>query len=82
MKIFFLLAALIVSLSSCKHDVQNNNDPNLSPLDKLKAGNERFVKGFPVHPNEMQQRMRELKDGQHPFAVIMSCSDSRVSPEY
>ena len=52
-----------------------------SPLDILRAGNERFVSGHPVHPDETLERIRELKKGQHPFAVIVSCSDSRVPPE-
>lgn len=51
------------------------------PLDILRAGNERFVSGHPVHPDETLERIRELKKGQHPFAVVVSCSDSRVPPE-
>jgi carbonic anhydrase len=51
------------------------------PLDRLQAGNERFVSGHPIHPDETLERIRELKKGQHPFAVVVSCSDSRVPPE-
>lgn len=54
---------------------------DLSPLQKLEEGNKRFVAGKPVHPHETLQRIRELKKGQHPFAVIVSCSDSRVPAE-
>ena len=52
-----------------------------SPLDKLKSGNEKFVSGHPVHPHETQNRIRELKAGQKPFVVLVSCSDSRIPPE-
>jgi carbonic anhydrase len=50
-------------------------------LEKLIAGNKRFMAGHPVHPDETLQRIRDLKKGQHPFAIVMSCSDSRVPPE-
>jgi Carbonic anhydrase len=39
------------------------------------------MEGHPVHPDQTLERIRELKKGQHPFAVIVSCSDSRVPPE-
>lgn len=72
---FYLL--LIGIFSSCNQ----NENPNLSPLQKLEQGNERFSSGQPMHPNETLKRIRELKKGQHPFAVIVSCSDSRVPTE-
>jgi carbonic anhydrase len=45
------------------------------------AGNERFASGAPLHPDETLERIRALEKGQHPFAVVVSCSDSRVPPE-
>jgi len=53
----------------------------LAPLDKLKTGNEKFVSGHPAHPHETLNRINELKKGQNPFAVVVSCSDSRLPPE-
>jgi carbonic anhydrase len=44
-------------------------------------GNQRFVNGWPDRPNQSAYRRREVVGGQHPFAVILSCSDSRVPPE-
>lgn len=44
-------------------------------------GNKRFMAGHPVHPDETLERIRELKKGQNPFAIIIGCSDSRVPPE-
>lgn len=66
---------------SCRQKKEENQDTTLTPLDKLKAGNEKFVGGYPIHPHETLNRIRELKKGQHPFAVIVSCSDSRIPPE-
>lgn len=81
MKRNLYLVILISSLFSCQHKTQNENDKNLQPLEKLQAGNKRFVKGHPIHPDETLERLRELKKGQNPFAVVVSCSDSRVPPE-
>jgi carbonic anhydrase len=51
-------------------------------LTQLQRGNERFVAGWPDHPNQSARRRREVSDsGQQPFAIILSCSDSRVPPE-
>lgn len=50
-------------------------------LQKLKDGNYRFSKYQMKHPNIQKSRRMKLIKGQHPFVVIVSCSDSRVSPE-
>lgn len=49
-------------------------------LDLLKEGNKRFVSNLKVNRNLLQQA-NETSDGQHPFAVILSCIDSRTSVE-
>ncbi|MCX7095715.1 MAG: carbonic anhydrase family protein [Methylobacter sp.] len=49
-------------------------------LDLLKEGNKRFVNNLKVNRNLLQQA-NETSDGQHPFAVILSCIDSRTSVE-
>jgi carbonic anhydrase len=50
-------------------------------LAKLKEGNERYVSGIRQNYSIIERR-KELVEGQHPFATILSCSDSRVVPEY
>ena len=50
-------------------------------LAKLKAGNQRFVQMKQQHPDESLERRKEMREGQHPFAAILSCSDSRVPLE-
>lgn len=46
----------------------------------LREGNARFVEGYLSEKNLLQAR-HDLISGQHPIAVIISCSDSRVPPE-
>lgn len=73
-----LLYLLFISVfSACNH----TENTNLSPLQKLEDGNKRFASGKPMHPDETLERIRELKKGQHPFAIVVSCSDSRVPAE-
>lgn len=47
----------------------------------LTEGNARFAAGKPLHPRQGEARRAEVAPGQHPFAIIISCSDSRVPPE-
>ena len=46
----------------------------------LTEGNKRFMNNLKVNRNLLQQA-NETSDGQHPFAVILSCIDSRTSAE-
>ena len=46
----------------------------------LKEGNERFVSNLKFNRNLLQQ-VNETSDGQWPFAVVLSCIDSRTSAE-
>src|SRR5207237_5372942 len=50
-------------------------------LSRLVAGNQRFVAHKPTHPHEDLARRHDLAGSQHPFAVVLSCSDSRLPPE-
>lgn len=50
-------------------------------LSRLKEGNSRFVAGKSSAKNLVAQR-QSLVSGQQPFAIILTCSDSRVSPEH
>lgn len=49
-------------------------------LDLLKEGNHRFMSNLQSNRNLLEQA-NETSDGQHPFAVILSCIDSRTSAE-
>ena len=49
-------------------------------IDFLKEGNKRFVNNLKANRDLLKQA-NETKDGQWPFAVILSCIDSRTSAE-
>jgi carbonic anhydrase len=58
--------------------------PIVSPhqaLERLKAGNERFANGNSRHADESLALRHRLESGQHPFATVLGCSDSRVPVE-
>jgi len=58
--------------------------PGLSPvaaLQRLKDGNARYAAGRAQHPDQDTGRRASLVGGQHPFATILACADSRVGPE-
>jgi len=50
-------------------------------LARLLAGNLRYAEDHTLSINESSQRRVEVAQGQHPFATIFSCVDSRVPPE-
>ncbi|MET8355384.1 carbonic anhydrase [Micromonospora sp. NPDC005171] len=56
------------------------SEPTLAYAE-LVAGNRRFVGGTPRHPNQDAGHRAAVADGQHPFAVIVGCSDSRLAAE-
>src|SRR5262245_19701605 len=50
-------------------------------LERLRAGNERFVSGQGSGGGFSRERLLELSKGQEHFAMILGCSDSRVPAE-
>lgn len=66
-------------MKTLTREMQNAITPAMA-LNLLKDGNKRFVNNLKVNRNLLQQA-NETSDGQHPFAVILSCIDSRTSAE-
>ena len=65
-------------------DPAHSDQPSVAPaeaISKLKEGNGRYTSGNLQHPGQTSERRAELAKTQHPFATILSCSDSRVPPE-
>lgn len=51
-------------------------------LARLRDGNERYLASARcIGDTSRTQREKTLSEGQHPYAVIVTCSDSRVIPE-
>lgn len=50
-------------------------------LQELVAGNRRYAAGQAKNPNQTPEVRQQLVAGQQPMAVIITCADSRVSPE-
>ncbi len=55
--------------------------PVRGALGELVNGNRRYASGKPEHERQTKERRSELANAQHPFAVVVGCSDSRVPPE-
>ena len=65
-------------------DPAHPEQPTVAPAEaiaKLKESNARYTSGNLQHPGQTTERRAELTKSQHPFAIILSCSDSRVPPE-
>ncbi|MFF8263650.1 carbonic anhydrase [Streptomyces virginiae] len=61
-----------------------STEPVITPdqaLRRLAAGNHRWRTQRQEHPHESAPLRRRLVRGQHPFAVVLGCVDSRVPPE-
>lgn len=58
----------------------SSTDPE-SALSKLKEGNARFASASTSSGKPTAARRAETAEGQHPFAIIVACADSRVGPE-
>src|SRR5262245_62129906 len=50
-------------------------------LNRLKAGNERFAQSKVSAGQPVSERRAATAQVQHPFAIIVGCADSRVSPD-
>lgn len=50
-------------------------------LEVLRMGNERYLSGK-THKHDFHADRAELTQSQHPIAAVLSCSDSRVVPQF
>ncbi|MBP7471228.1 MAG: hypothetical protein KA782_09135 [Flavobacterium sp.] len=78
-----VLALLLATIVSCKKETTPEvvTDKNETPIEKLISGNKRFIDEKTIHPHQNKKTVLANQDAQHPFAVVLTCSDSRVSPE-
>lgn len=75
-----LMASMLGNTGACFAHGSNNLSAD-EAMKKLIEGNARFVTLKEQHPDDTKERRQEMLKGQHPFVVILSCSDSRVPPE-
>lgn len=91
-KLWLLISILVIStmmLTACSlpfsGSVYERNTEELSIEEAvllLKEGNERFISGKVLNDDLTVKKRETLTvEGQHPFAVVLTCSDSRVPPE-
>jgi carbonic anhydrase len=75
---------IAVQLAGCSFDASSDL-PEPHTLEdaesRLAKGNERFAGFHAIHPDQGADRLHRIAKGQHPWAVVFSCSDSRVVPE-
>lgn len=75
-----ILVLIAFSVISCKKH-KTVEEKILTSLEQLTEGNQRFLSGKSAHPRQNKRTVLANQDGQKPFAVVITCSDSRVSPE-
>ena len=79
---FFLSSLLLAAPHSEPHPGQIAAAPGKAEvIEKLEAGNARFVKGQAPKADLSPGQRAELAKGQHPWCTLLGCADSRVPPE-
>jgi carbonic anhydrase len=63
------------------HKSTTVNNENNEVFNDLMQGNKRFIKDRLEHPHQDISYALNLSKSQHPKAVVITCADSRVSPE-
>ncbi|MEY2493203.1 MAG: carbonic anhydrase [Verrucomicrobiota bacterium] len=76
-KLFVLAIIGIVNAELMASEPSNSE----AALQQLREGNDRFIAGKPLHIGDLAERRAEVAKNQKPFAVLVSCSDSRGGPE-
>lgn len=66
-------------MKTLNKEIQNTISPR-NALEILKQGNSRFINNLKANRNLLEQ-VNSLRDGQWPFASVLSCIDSRTSAE-
>ena len=79
-RFFFFGLMLVLIFISARIQAQTQFEFG-SLIKKLVEGNKRFTSLKMIHPDQTATRRTEVRNEQHPFAIILSCSDSRVPPE-
>lgn len=82
------LAAAAMSIRLPENRSGADDEVNLPPetpqsaLERLVAGNQRFVSGRPLSIHQDLNRVKAIASRQMPFAAFLGCADSRVPIEF
>jgi carbonic anhydrase len=74
----------VLSIVTARALMAADSEPSMPADQALKLlleGNQRFIAGKMEHPNQSPARRDEVAKGQHPFASVLACADSRTAPE-
>lgn len=81
-RVITLMAILLAAANLC---VASDTGPGVTPeqaIQRLQEGNSRFQAAKSVHPHiDASTLHKTAAEGQHPFATVLTCSDSRVPVE-
>ncbi|TDD77269.1 carbonic anhydrase [Flavobacterium caseinilyticum] len=80
-KTILAIAILSITIGCKKEEIANPIAENQKPIEQLISGNQRFINEKSIHPHQDKKTVLKNQNEQHPFAVVLTCSDSRVSPE-
>jgi carbonic anhydrase len=73
-----ILFSLLIACSVFTPSAAQKSAPDA--VARLKAGNARYFSGNLRQRNHKADR-KATADGQHPYAIVLACADSRVPPE-
>ena len=79
----YVAAALALALLMCAFALAEVSfDAGQDALERLKDGNAAFVSSGTGGDISSERRIDTAVNGQHPYAVVITCSDSRVPAEH
>lgn len=85
--VFCVVCILVLTQFPIISQAVDHSDKKPGPdtvIKMLQAGNERFCSGKPTHPHANTARLKlagKENQGDHAYATVLSCSDSRVPVE-
>ena len=66
-------------MSTITKEIQDSISPDRA-IEMLKEGNQRFLNNNEIH-RDLNEQVKGTSEGQNPYAVVLSCIDSRVPVE-